>query len=244
MENQHYISIEAYLRKQMPPEEKNDFELKMATDPALAADVAFYEALLLHHDRKLKAAWKAEGRALLDTPPLTARPAPRLQRMQWAAAAAFALLLTATGIWYTAFYNPYKYIVSEYSEPYRYSGTLGGDSGSEDNQWREALDAYRSKDYKNAVEAAGKLMQSDKYADNARLLSGVIWLEKGRSTEAVQALESVQSPTLRRKALFYTALAYLQAKEPDKARDVLNSIDPGSPYRGKADEILKELSGK
>ena len=245
MENQHYISIESYLRKQMPPEEKKAFELKIAADPALAADVAFYEALLLHHDRKLKTAWKATGEAMFDTPPLVARPAPGLRRMQWAAAAALALLLTVTGVWYTAFYNPYRSIVTEYREPYRYSGNLGaGDSGMEDSQWRQALESYRSKNYKSAVESAVKLQQSAKYADEARLLSGVIWLEKARPQEALQALESVQSPVLRRKARFYTALAYLQAKEPDKARDVLNAIESDSPYRGKADEILKKLPGK
>ena len=244
MENQHYTTIEEYLRRQMPPEEKKAFELKIATDPALAADVAFYEALLLHHDQKVKAKWRAEGEAMFNAP-MVARPTVRVHRMQWAAAAALALVLTATGIWYTAFYNPYRSIVSEYREPYRYSGALGGaDSGMEDSQWRQTLESYRSKDYKSAVESAESLRQSAKYADNARLLSGVIWLEKGRAQEAIQALESVQSPVLHRKAQFYTALAYLQAKEPDKARDILNAIAADSPYRSKADEILKKLSGQ
>ncbi|MBK7938189.1 MAG: hypothetical protein IPJ82_14365 [Lewinellaceae bacterium] len=245
MENQHYISIEAYLRKQLPPERKKAFELKIATDPALAADVAFYEAVLLHHDQKLKAAWKKTGEAMFDAPAIVARPAPRLNRMQWAAAAALALLLTATGIWYTTFYNPYRAIVAEYQEPYRYSGTLsGGDSGTEDVQWRQTLEAYRSKDLNGAIKSAEKLRLSARYGDDARLLSGVIWLEKGRAQEAVQALEGVQTPALRRKAQFYTALAYLEAKEPDKARDILKAIDTGSPYRGKADEVLEKLSKK
>ena len=244
MENQRYATIEEYLRKQMPPDERLAFESKMAADPGLAADVAFYEALLLRHDSKIKARWRAEGEAMLGTS-LAARPSPRIRRMQWAAAAALALLLTATGIWYTRFYNPYAAIVDEYREPYKYSGNLGAaGNGAEDGQWRHVLEAYRSEDYREAIGSAGQLLQSPKYADEARLLSGVAWLQRGRPEDAVRAFEGVKTPALREKARFYTALAYLQAKAPEKARDILESIETNSPYRARANEILARLRGK
>ncbi len=244
MENQLYVTIEEYLRKQMPPDERLAFESKIAADPALAADVAFYEALLLHHDSKVKAGWRADGEAMLGTS-ITARPSPQIRRMQWAAAAAMALLLTATGIWYTRFYNPYQSIANEYREPYKYSGNLGeAGNGTEDTRWQHTLEAYRSRDYKEAIGSAGQLLQSPKYADEARLLSGVIWLERDRPENAIGVLENIKTSTLREKARFYTALAYLQAKEPAKAGAILDSIETNSPYRAKADEILARLPEK
>lgn len=244
MENQLYAAIEEYLRKQMPPDERLAFESKMAADPGLASEVAFYEALLLHHDSKIKARWRAEGEAMLGNS-LAAHPSPRIRRMQWAAAAALALLLTATGIWYARFYNPYAAIVDEYREPYKYSGNLGAaENGAEDSQWQHALEAYRSEDYREAIGSAGQLLQSPKYADEARLLSGVAWLKRDRPEEAVRAMEGIKTAALREKARFYTALAYLQAKEPDKARAILDSIEANSPYRAKASEILARLPEK
>ncbi len=244
MENQLYVTIEAYIRKQMPSDEKKAFESRMASDPTLAADVAFYEALLIHHDRKAKAAWRAEGEAMLGIS-LTARPAPSLRRMQWAAAATLALLLTATGIWYTNFYNPYQSIVNEYYEPYKYSGSLGAaGSDQEDGRWRHALNAYRAEDYKDAIETAGQLQSSPRYADEARLLGAVISLDQHNPEEAIRLLEEVKTPSLREKVQFYTALAFLQDKKPEKAKTILDLIGPNSPYRAKADGILARLPKK
>lgn len=239
MKNQPYATIELYLRRLMPPEEQRAFESEIAGNPELAAEVAFYETLLLHHDRKLKTAWRAKGESMLDTPLEVHIPA---NRTRWAAAAALALLLTATGIWYTAFYNPYRSVVAQYAEPYRYSGNLGTSAaGNEDVQWQKTLEAYRAGEYKKAVEAATPLLQSARYADEARLLTGIASLERGKPEEALRALEAVQTPMLRAKAQFYTALAYLEAKNVEKAKSALNAIAPDSPYRKKADEVMIRL---
>ncbi len=240
MKNQPYATIELYLRRLMPPEEQRAFESEIATNPELAAEVAFYETLLLHHDQKLKTTWRAKGEAMLDTPLEVHIPAAN--RTRWAAAAALALLLTATGIWYTAFYNPYRSVVAQYAEPYRYSGNLGNSAaGNEDVQWQKTLEAYRAGEYKKAVEAATPLLQSARYADEARLLTGIASLERGKPEEALRALEAVQTPMLRAKAQFYTALAYLEAKNVEKAKSTLNAIAPDSPYRKKADEVMIRL---
>lgn len=250
MENQLYPTIELYLRRQMPPHERRNFEAKIAADPDLAAEVAFYEALLLHHDQKVKAEWRAKGEAMLEN---RAQPTSSgisiIRRPQWAIAATLVLLLAATGIWYTMFYNakPAEQALFEtYYKGYHDSNNLNAQQKTaEDETWKIAFDAYKAKNYPQAIASAGSLAGSAKYGDKARLLSGSSYLEQGNTAAAVREFQQVKKSALSlyREAQFYTALAYVRANDRDKAIPALKAVkaDAESPYRKKAEEILKDF---
>lgn len=246
MENQLYRTIELYLRRQMPPNERRAFEAKIAADPQLADEVAFYEALLLRHDEQVKTKWRAQDESLLQ-PETQIRPVPLVRRPQWAVAASLALLLAA-GVWYTFFYTPQPNldtVFQENYEGYKYSGILGnGTSNAEDSLWQAAMNAYRAKRYEDAVNIAGQFSNSVKYAAEALLLTGAAQLEQGQTEEAVRAFAQVNAPlALRRKAQFFTAMTHLKAKNAGQAKTLFQTIadDADSPYRGKAAAILKKL---
>lgn len=249
MENQLYRTIELYLRQQMPPDERRIFEEKIAADPQLADEVAFYEALLLHHDEKAKAKWRAQDESLLQ-PETQIRPVsrPHIRQPQWAIAATLALLLAATGVWYTFFYHPapnLDIVFQENYEGYKYSNLLGNSYYSaEDSLWKSALGAYRSERYQDAIAAASQLNNSTKYAGETQLLMGAAYLEQGRTEEAVRSFEQVgEPPALRRKAQFFVAMAYLKAKNADQAKALLRAIaaDSDNSYKEKAAAILEDL---
>lgn len=249
MENQLYPTIELYLRRQMPPQERRNFEAKIAADPDLAAEVAFFEALLLHHDQKVKAEWRAKGEVLLDTQVQTQPLGTSvIRRPQWAIAATLLLLLAATGIWYTMFYNakPAEQALFEtYYKGYHDSNNLNGQQKTaEDETWNIAFDAYKAKNYAQAIASAGSLAGSAKYGDKARLLSGSSYLEQGNTAAAVREFAQVKKSALSiyREAQFYTALAYVRANDRDKAIPALEAVkaDTESLYRKKAEEILEK----
>ncbi len=246
MENQLYRTIELYLRRQMPPDERRAFKAKIATDPELAAEVSFYEALLLPHDEQVKSKWRTQDESLLQ-PETQAPPLLFILRPQWAVAASLALLLAA-GVWYTFIYSPplnSDTVFQENYEGYKYSGILGaGSSAPEDSVWQTTLSAYRAGRFEEAIRTAGQLSNSAKYAAEAELLTGAAYLENGQIEEAIRAFAQVDAPpALRRKAQFFTAMAHLKAKNTGQAKTLFNTIatDEDSPYRGKADTILGEL---
>ena len=209
MENQLYRIIELYLRRQMPPNERRAFEAKIAADPELAAEVSFYEALLLPHDEQVKSKWRTQDESLLQ-PESQAPPLPFIRRPQWAIAASLALLLAA-GVWYTFFYAPplnSETVFQENYEGYKYSGILGaGSSAPEDSVWQTTLSAYRAGHFEEAVSNAGQLSNSAKYAAEAQLLTGAAYLENGQPEEATRTFSLVDAPpALRRKAQFFTSI--------------------------------------
>ncbi len=246
MENQLYRIIELYLRRQMPPDERRAFEAKIAADPELAAEVSFYEALLLSHDEQIKSKWRTQDESLLQ-PGSQAPPLSFIRRPQWAIAASLALLLAA-GVWYTFIYAPplnSDTVFQENYEGYKYSGILGaGSSAPEDSVWQTTLSAYRAGRFDEAIGTAGQLSNSAKYAAEAQLLTGAAYLENGQPEEAVRAFAQVDAPpALHRKAQFFTAMAHLKANKPEQAKALFKTIaaDTESPFKGKAKAILDDL---
>jgi len=246
MENQLYRTIELYLRRQMPSDERRAFEAKIAADPELAAEVSFYEALLLSRDEQVKSKWRTQDESLLQ-PESQAPPHSFIRRPQWAIAASLALLLAA-GVWYTFIYSPPPIsdtVFQENYEGYKYSGILGaGSAAPEDSVWQTTLSAYRASHFEEAIRNAGQLSSSAKYAAEAQLLTGAAYLENGQPEEAIRAFAQVDAPpTLRRKAQFFTAMAHLKAKNTRQAKTLFKTIaaDTENPFKGKAEAILDDL---
>lgn len=252
-------AIERYLLKRMSPEEQQTFETRIRTEPALAAELAFYEALWLHRDQQTKNRWAAKGQALLkesgqapaEQSTLQASYSARTVWManpyRWAIAATFALLVVAAGIWFaTAKQNTYDQLYSAQYERLSSSTQLSGSmETTEQETWNRAFDHYTAKDYDAARTEAAALFASTAYRNHAHLLSGAAYLEQNRPQEAISAFQQVDRSALSlyQKAQFNIALAYIRARDAQAAKTQLQKItkDPENRYGGKAEEMLKAL---
>jgi hypothetical protein len=258
-------AIERYLLQRMSPEEQQDFETRLRNEPALVAELAFYEALSLHRDQQLKNRWAAKGQALLletdqpqgvssaqaDHP--TAQSTTRVRPMfaanpyRWAIAATFALLVVAAGIWYvSAQQDVYGRLYSAQYERLNSSTQLSTSIETPDQQtWNQAFSQYTAKEYDAALRTAGSLAASPDYRNPAHLLSGACYLEQNRPQEAIREFQQVDRDALSlyQKARFNIALAYIQAHDAQAAKTQLQQItkDPENRYGGKAEELLKAL---
>lgn len=256
MEKKADPAIERFLLHTMTPEEQQNFQKRLDSEPGLAAELAFYQALWIHRDQQAKARWAAKGKTLFQqtsqpqatpkTPPpvLTAsRPNFHLR----AIAAGLAFLLVATGVWYIVIrQNPYQQAYQAHYERLNSSSLLSTATGTPEQQsWQQAFDLYERKEYDAALNQASQLTSSPAYHNQAYLLTGACHLEQNRPEEAIRAFEQVEPSALSlyNKAQFNIALAYIRGRDVDKARVQLKKVaaDPESPYRKVAGEILERL---
>lgn len=251
-------AIERYLLKRMSPEEQQTFESRIRTEPALAAELAFYEALWLHRDQQIKNRWAAKGQALLqetgqpqaDQSTLEASHSARTVSLanpyRWAIAATFALLVVAAGIWFATTQNTYDQLYSAQYERLNSSTQLSVSAETtEQETWNRAFDLYTTKNYDAARAEAGKLTASTAYRNPAHLLAGAAYLEQNRPQEAIGEFRQVDRAALSlyQKAQFNIALAYIRARDAQAAKTQLQKIakDPENRYGGKAEEMLEAL---
>ncbi len=249
-------AIERYLLHTMTPDEQQQFQTRLAAEPSLVAELAFYEALWLHRDRQTKARWATKGKHLLKNgeQPQTELAVTHsvFQRMgstpyRWAVAATFALLVTAAGIWYvTAGQDPYQKLYSTYYERLPASSQLsGGGTGElaspDAKTWQRALDLYAEKQYNEALREVQQLPQNA----NTYLFTGACLLEQNHPQEAIRAFQQVDRAALSRynRAQFNIALAYLRARDTENARAQLDKVahDRDNQFKSKAGELLEKM---
>lgn len=257
MEKKADPAIERYLLHAMTPDEQQQFQTRLAAEPELVAELAFYEALWLHRDQQSKNRWAAKGQQLFKSgdqtqPELTVTHSSVWQRFsqspyRWAVAATFALLIVAAGIWVTR--DPYQNLYSAYYERLPSSSQLSGYQYDGENSipvaaktWEQAFELYAVEKYDQALQKVAKLTPNA----NTYLFTGTCLLEQNRPMEAVQAFEQVDRKALSQynRAQFYIALAYLRAHDADKARDQLTKIvnDPENQFKGKSAAMLEKLN--
>ncbi len=240
----------------MTPDEQQQFQTRLAAEPGLVAELAFYEALWLHRDRQTKARWATKGKQLLKNgeQPQTELAVTHsiFQRIattpyRWAVAATFALLVTAAGIWYvTVGQDPYQKLYSTYYERLPSSGQLsGGGAGEPTSQdaktWQRALDLYAAKQYDQALQEVQQLSPNA----NTHLFTGACLLEQNHPQEAIRAFQQVDRAALSRynRAQFNIALAYLRAGDTENARAQLDKVahDRDNQFKNKAGELLDKM---
>lgn len=234
MLNEFTPVITRYLNGRMSAAERQDFEARLAAEPALAAELTFYETLHHQHDQNRRERWQALGQQLLDgaNPATEARPALTLQVTQrrsyyrLAVAAALALLISAVGFWLyqrsegTVGERLYAQETSVLDDP----GTLGANTGQDG--WTKAYQLYREKNYTQARQEVSPLLAQDAYRDRAHLLLGFSWLQENDPEQARAALGQVspKATAYYWQARFGTALAYLRENKLDQAAVLLRDV--------------------
>lgn len=245
-----FDELEAYLDGTMPEAERGAFEARLAADSALREEVATQRALRralnvqafrhqLHLAREHQEGTAQSGQT--ERQDRVLRPRWGLPAWQTYAVAASVAVLLLAGVWFWrsgGFQSPEQRAFNEF---YRPENRVRGECPAD----LPAFERYAARDYASAL--AEVSAQAD---DSTRCLAyfrGLIYLALDRPAVAIASLtDALRSPvrSLRVRAEWYLALAYLQGDQPSEARRRLARIvgdsDVENPYRTRAQRLLNE----
>jgi len=111
--------------------------------------------------------------------------------------------------------------------------------------FQDALKAADEKKVEPIMLAQEKLQAYPEYADQLKLIEGILFLGRQRPLKAIKPLEDAsQNPKLRGKALFYLANARAQAEDPRGAIETFETILAEDADAHQARESLAALSNQ
>lgn len=235
--------IEAYLLGHMEEEDRQAFDLQLASDAVLREEVAAYRKIFsgLKGMREEKfaanvAAWAAEARAndnaqiVNGDQLLTVSRGAVIRRMyrRIAVAAAVLLVLGMATVWMVSRqYTGEKLVAGAYVAPLS-GGTMGGQgtqTGDLEKQFQEAHRLFKDGDYGEAAEQFGTFVRAlEANPDAFDSLTRKTYLDNTRWTMLLSQFAAGQLPEQE----FMQALKNIAA-------------DPASDYATKAQELRKDL---
>lgn len=229
------------------------FEQEMASNEALAAEVAAFEdaqhiihiagdAAFIDSLREIEEELDAPG-----IRPLWRRPA----FLRGAIGIAAAILLLLAGLWlFQPASSASDTLFAENFQAYPPPAKLRGQAG-QDQLWESARSAYLEENYSLAASQFESLLAQGQTQHPLYLVhfyAGVSQLAQHppRLADAIRHLLFVTAmdSDYFHPAQWYLALAFLKNGEPQKAKALLEKISEESSYRKKAvDALLEELGG-
>ena len=237
--------IERFFEGSLSPVERQAFERREAQEPAFTEEVALQRQIrdglrATGRGRMLSKLEAAEGRMSVYHPPaqvLRFGESTR-QRFYWAAAAA-VLLLIPVYLWlkanpanerlFAAYFVPYEQHTSQPAAP---------------DPLNHALQQYREKNYAQALPILEQIIDGGSVSDSALFYKANVNMKLGQPQEAIDGLQKIPARSgFHEEAQWYLALAYLQANEPQKTKEIVSEISrkPAHPYQKKAAELARKL---
>ncbi len=244
-----FEQLEAYLDGTLPAAEREAFEARLTTDEALRQELATQRAMrralsvrgFQHQLQQARRRQEGTGSGI------QTQRAGRVIRPRWGlpawqtyavAASVAVVLLAGVWVWTGGFRSPAERAFDEFYQPEAQS--RGGCP-----QELPAFARYVERNYEAAL-----LQASAQTDDSTRCLTyfqGLTYLALKRPSEAIARLtEATRSPErlIRIRAEWYLVMAYLQAGQPDTAKQVLLRIattpDLENPYRAPARRMMDE----
>ena len=235
--------VKRFLKGEMPEEEHHAYEERIKQDPVFAKEVQANKALLvsmnIHYKRLLKQKLQASHK----------KSEPRQRSLYWyrvsAIAASFLLITFSAYYWLIAPTNHQK-LFEAYYKPY-YNVYEDPARSSEATQVRrhKALMLYEKKEYKDAI----VLFEEEllKSPDDTGLLfyNALAHIGARKTDEAIEMLQRVLNAKEKKylePAQWYLALALLQGKKSEEAKEILLSIQSlNNGYSERATHILQKL---
>lgn len=243
--------IEQYLKGELAPQEKAEFENRMKNDPALAEEVSLHKDIIIgletHFNSNLKSklqqvekeqSWQKE-----EEPEKEGRMLPFNIRPILAVAASLLILLVAGYLFidstpnnqelFAAYYQPYPNIVNPVER------------SADKNLNDQGLFYYENGDYFSAIRAFENQLATDPANVAWKFYRGVSLLQVDKAESAAQDLRQViQSNNIQFvvPAQWYLGLATLKMGNKGEAVAIFEKLaQSDNGYATKAQRILAEL---
>jgi tetratricopeptide (TPR) repeat protein len=244
--NDETARIEKYLDGQMSAEERADFEKKISENPVLKEELQLHREMrrfLTKRDRRLQLEQQLQQigteyfpQHSSQTGKTRGKLTPVLRRY-WAvmaAAASFALLITAYFLFRTPLYDQFA------THP---PLALVEKSATQEQLRYEAETAFNSQHYEQAAVLLEQLLRNHPDDDLIRIYLGIAQMEVGKIQEARKLFAEVASedPAIRDFAQWNLVLSYLKTGDKERCRELARSFSQDSPYFEKAQKLLKKI---
>ncbi len=158
------------------------------------------------------------------------------------AAASFALVVVAGGLWYILSNKPYttEKLVGKYYKPAQPIGQVRGQASGNETL-AKAFSLYKQNDYNNALNYFASLSNRI----TSKFYSGICYIELKKYDDAIESFKAVVDDNDNlyvEQADWYLGLIYLMNNQKKAAIDQFNKISAGdSYYAGQAKEIVKYI---
>jgi cytochrome c-type biogenesis protein CcmH/NrfG len=241
MENQTE-TIDKFLRGELSAEEKAAFETQLASDTALAEELALQQDMERFLSKRaqrsaLQGQLTQMGPEFFQTAPLqiASRQTPV---WRWAVGiAATVLLLVFAARWV---FQPSLY--SQFAQHPQLA--LVEKSASASKSTAELEQIFNNGDYQRALPLLQVYTAQHPADAQGKLYLGICFLEEKKYTEARQifgALQQDASASIADFATWYLALTALREGDKAAARELLKKIGPESEFSEKAGDLVKRL---
>ncbi|RMG64837.1 MAG: hypothetical protein D6722_16430 [Bacteroidetes bacterium] len=228
--------IDAYLRGELSPAERQALEAELAADDALRVTFEAHRQLLgaieLEGARQTLAAVMAKP--LPQVRPLWARATPYL-----AVAAAICLLM----VWAWPRQTPHRSLFETHYSPAPGLPTTLGETDA--LRQAEGMVAYKRGDYAGALSYWQPLLAQETASDTLRFFAGVAELGQGNAAAAADYLTPLtqkEGSAYQTDAAWYLGLAYLKLGQLPAARTVFQALAADDTYGPGASSLLEELA--
>ncbi|MEM0997901.1 MAG: tetratricopeptide repeat protein [Bacteroidota bacterium] len=250
-----YETIERYLRGELPENEQRAFAERLATEPALAAEVDLHRQLdaAIGDSETMEffaAAQASEARYFSETASESApETSDSVRRPRWRTVytiAAAVLILAVVGVFtlQNLGESSPEALYQEYFTVYSGAEWRSGSPVLE-TELKAAFSVYQAQDYAAAQTAFAAL--EAKSPDNATVrfyhaMSAMANRDIATALPRLRGLSTTSGHTFRSQAQWYLALAYLNQNQPESAIPLLEALaaKPGK-YGKLARELQEEL---
>ncbi len=264
-------TIEAYLRDELSPELKADFEARMKTEEGLSEQVKTMKDLILGvslaaENRIKKKLDSVESNLNKETFFVNKPKEIKMSnssKFRWIPLAASMLLLAAVGLFflksdegtnpdmgqlYSEYYKPDTKVVNEILDRMEAKG-LASETDEDEEKLKAALQAYSKYDYNSARSQLSSFLDEFPENQTARFYMGLTQMNLGNyalSTEYLQPLCTEDGFAYKDQAKWYLALGCTQIEGPDGlilAKKYFKQLaqDNKSEYQGNAKAYLEHL---
>lgn len=245
--------IAQYVAGLLPPQETAQFEQEIQQNEALQAEVQLQrevQTLITLYGKQQAAKNKIEQiAATLTAGEEGTKTVSMFQKLRpiLAIAAVLVLAVGAYFIFSEQTKDPQQLFAQNFS-PYANTLTVRGmaDTSTIAKTETEAMQYYQNQQYPQAAATFNQLAQMNPKDQNTYdFYAGISLLANLQATDALQKLQTVagNNNPYQEQAQWYMALAYLQNKDTNKAKELLQQMAAQSIHDRKADaqKLLKSL---
>jgi len=236
-------TIEQYLNDEMSPQERKDFESRLATDEELRKDLELYNSINTtmsaspNEDALRKTLEQMNKKYFAGGAPVR-----KIAFRKWLAVAASLIFIIAISLYFLLFNKPSaEKLYAQYAQHEALNIQLRGNAA--DSLKEKAATAFNKKDYSTALPLLETSLQQQPADAQIQFSLAICYLETAKYNKAEKIFSQIEAgpSAYTDAAKWYLALTALKQNDLAKCRSRLNGIASSSAYYTKAKELLEKL---